>query len=161
MSLNGLLIILIELGVTTITRRWPALIALAIGLALSGIGFAAIGVASSIAALALTVVIWTFGEMVYSPVGSAYIADIAPLDLRGRYQASYAFTYSLGLMLAPIGGTLLYSVSPSFLWLACLALCMAGAGLLTRAWLRERGTRGTLAASSRPSLMDETVGPAD
>ena len=37
--------------------------------------------------LAVTVVIWTFGEMVFSPVGAAYIADIAPLDLRARYQA--------------------------------------------------------------------------
>src|SRR6266576_2514369 len=113
MSLNGLLIIAIELWVTTVTRRLPALIAIAIGMTLNGIGFGAIGIAGSVGALAVTVVIWTFGEMVFSPVGAAYIADIAPVDLRGRYQAAWAFTFSLGLMLAPIGGTLLYSVRPS------------------------------------------------
>jgi MFS family permease len=149
MSLNGLLIIVIELWVTTVTRRLPSLIALAIGLLLNGIGFGAIGIAGSVPALAATVVVWTFGEMVYSPVGSAYIADISPPELRGRYQAAYAFTYSFGLMLAPIGGTLLYSLSPSALWLSCLVLCVAAAAWLTRAWLRERVSRDGTAVDDR------------
>jgi MFS family permease len=163
MSLNGLLIIVIELWVTTITRRWPALIALAVGLVLSGIGFGAIGLAGSVPALAMTVVIWTFGEMVYSPVGSAYVADIASRELRGRYQAAYAFTYSLGLMLAPIGGTLLYSVNPAALWLTCLVLCLAGAGLMAGAWVKERvaGTDGTVTSPSGVLVTDESARPAD
>ncbi|HEY2374355.1 MAG TPA: hypothetical protein VGH98_00140 [Gemmatimonadaceae bacterium] len=82
-------------------------------------------VAENVSALAVTVIIWTFGEMVFSPVGAAYIADIAPVDLRGRYQAAWAFTFSLGLMPAPIGGTLLYSVAPSVLWVICLGVCVA------------------------------------
>jgi MFS family permease len=161
MSLNGLLIIIIELWVTTFTRRLPALIALSIGLVLNGIGFGAIGIAATFAALAATVVIWTFGEMVYSPVGSAYIADIAPVDLRGRYQAAYAFTYSLGLMLAPIGGTLLYTVSPSALWLSCLVLCIAGAGLLAGAWMREEGANRRGASTTGAFLADDAVGRRD
>jgi MFS family permease len=161
MSLNGLLIIIIELWVTTFTRRLPALIALSIGLLLNGIGFGAIGIAATFAALAATVVIWTFGEMVYSPVGSAYIADIAPVDLRGRYQAAYAFTYSLGLMLAPIGGTLLYTVSPSALWLSCLVLCIAGAGLLAGAWMREEGANRRGASTTGAFLADDAVGRRD
>lgn len=139
MSLNGMLIIFAELSVTTLTRRIPALLALAIGLLLNGFGFGAIGIAGSTAALALTVVVWTCGEMVFSPVAAAYVADIAPLDLRGRYQAAYAFTFSLGLMLAPIGGTLLYSVDPSALWLVCLVFCLAGAVLMSGVWAVERG----------------------
>lgn len=130
MSLNGLLIILIELTVTTYTRRIPTVLALAVGLLLSGMGFGAIGLATSAMALALTVVVWTFGEMVFSPVAAAYIADIAPVDLRARYQASYSFTFALGLMLAPIGGTQLYTLSPPTLWLVCFALCFGGAVLL-------------------------------
>jgi MFS family permease len=161
MSLNGLLVILLELSVTTVTRRIPALIALALGLVLNGIGFGAIGIAGSTAALALTVVIWTFGEMVYSPVGAAYIADIAPLDLRARYQAAYTFTFSMGLMLAPIGGTLLYSVSPSVLWTTCFGLSVAAAGLMAGSWLRERGTDGRDAASGSALFPDETATPAD
>jgi MFS family permease len=161
MSLNGLLIIVLELSVTTVTRRVPALIAIAVGLVLNGVGFGAIGIASSVAALALTVVIWTFGEMVFSPVGAAYIADIAPLDLRGRYQAAWAFTFSLGLMLAPIGGTLLYSLNPSVLWLTCLVLCLAAAGLMVGAWIAERGTERSIATTNEPVLVDDPAAPAD
>jgi MFS family permease len=158
MSLNGLLIIVLELSVTTFTRRISALVALALGLVLNGVGFGATGLAVSTAALALTVVIWTFGEMVFAPVASAYIADIAPLDLRARYQAAYGFTFSLGLMLAPIGGTLLYSISPSVLWVTCLAVSLAAAGLMMRAWLRERVTEGKLETRTPAPLADDTAG---
>ena len=108
----------------------PAVLVLAVGLLLNGMGFGAIGRATSAAALALTVVVWTFGEMVFSPVASAYVADIAPVDLRARYQAAYSFTFSLGLMPAPIGGTQLYTLSPPTLWTSCFGLCLAGAALL-------------------------------
>ena len=121
----------------------------------------AIGLASSAGTLALTVVIWTFGEMVFSPVGAAYIADIAPPHLRGRYQAAWAFTFSLGLMLAPIGGTLLYSVNPVWLWFTCFALCLAAAGLMLGAWISERGVERTIASSSSASFADEPAAPAD
>lgn len=161
MSLNGLLIIVLELSVTTLTRRMPALVALALGVLLTGIGFGAIGLAGSAPALALTVVIWTFGEMVFSPVGSAYIADIAPPDLRARYQAAYTFTFSLGLMLAPIGGTLLYSIQPSVLWATCLGLSVAAAGLMIRGWWRERVTEGPAEASGTASFVDDTATPAN
>ena len=161
MSLNGLLIIVLELWVTTMTRRLPALIAIAIGILLNGIGFGAIGLAGSVGALAATVVVWTFGEMVFSPVGAAYIADVAPLDLRGRYQAAWAFTFSLGLMLAPIGGTMLYSVSPSLLWFTCLGICLAASASMAGAWVIERGTGRSLLASTRPAIADEPSPPGD
>jgi len=165
MSLNGLLIFAIELWVTTVTRRLPPLIAIALGIVLNGVGFGAIGIASSVGALAITVVIWTFGEMVFSPVGAAYIADIAPPDVRARYQAAWGFTFSLGLMLAPIGGTLLYSVRPSALWGTCLALCLAAAGLMTGAWLAERKgesvTERKTIGSTGPVLVDEPAARGD
>jgi MFS family permease len=161
MSLNGALIIAIELWVTTLTRRLPALIAIAIGIFLNGIGFGAIGLAGSVGMLALTVVIWTFGETVFSPVGAAYIADIAPVDLRARYQAAWAFTFSLGLMLAPIGGTLLYSISPGALWFTCFGLCLAAATLMASAWVAERGTDRRVVAASGQVLADDPVARGD
>ena len=161
MSLNGALIIAIELWVTTLTRRLPALIAIAIGILLSGVGFGAIGIAGSVSLLALTVVIWTVGETVFSPVGAAYIADIAPLDLRGRYQAAWAFTFSLGLMLAPIGGTLLYGISSRVLWYTCFGLCASAATLITSAWIADRGTERRTVAASGTILVNDPASPGD
>jgi MFS family permease len=161
MSLNGLLIIVIELSVTTLTRRIPALLAIAIGLVLNGVGFGAIGIATSTLALAATVVLWTFGEMVFSPVAAAYVADIAPVDLRGRYQAAFAFTFSLGLMLAPIGGTQLYTLNPSALWLTCLLLCLGGAVLMAATWVSERGRARVAIVARAPALTDEIGAPPE
>lgn len=161
MSLNGALIIAVEIWVTTLTRRLPALIAIAIGILLNGIGFGAIGLASNVGMLVLTVVIWTLGETVFSPVSAAYIADIAPLDLRGRYQAAWAFTYSLGLTLAPIGGTLLYSISPRALWFSCLGVCLAAAMLVARAWAVDRGVERRLIAASGRIAVDDRAAPGD
>jgi hypothetical protein len=88
MSLNGLSIIFIELAVTTYTRHVPAMLALAVELLLDGMRFGAIGLATNGVALALTVVVWTFREMVFSPVASAYCPtlprSISALGIRPR-----------------------------------------------------------------------------
>jgi len=161
MSLNGALIIALELWVTTLTRRLPALLAIAIGIVLNGIGFGAVGVAGSVGMLALTVVVWTLGEMVFSPIGAAYIADIAPIDLRGRYQAAWAFTFSLGLMLAPIGGTLLYGISSHTLWFSCFGLCLAAATLMASGWVVERGTERREGVSRSALVASHPAAPGD
>jgi len=48
--------------------------------------------------------IWTLGEIVYAPVANAYVADIAPEHLRGRYQGMFGMSFSIGLVLSPISG---------------------------------------------------------
>jgi MFS family permease len=49
--------------------------------------------ANDLPELALTVLIWTLGEIIYAPVASAYVADIAPEHLRGRYQGAWGLTW--------------------------------------------------------------------
>jgi dipeptide/tripeptide permease len=39
------------------------------------------------------VLIWTLGEIIYAPVASACVADIAPKHLRGRYQGAWVLTW--------------------------------------------------------------------
>ena len=132
MALNGGLIIALELGITTFTRRLPTRAVIAAGLLLTGVGFALTGLSDALAMLALSVVVWTFGEMVYSPVAAAYVADLAPADMRARYQGVYAFTFAFGLAAAPLAGTALYAMSPSALWAACFLLCAAAALMMLR-----------------------------
>jgi MFS family permease len=131
-SLNGLLIVLLELPLVGITRRYPAPRVIALGVLLTGVGFGLTAVAISVPVLALTVVVWTFGEMVAAPVMNTYVADLAPAHLRGRYQGAYVLTFSLALVLAPAIGTTLFAWSPTGLWLACAALSVVSAGLVVR-----------------------------
>ncbi|HJU65750.1 MAG TPA: MFS transporter [Gemmatimonadaceae bacterium] len=132
MSLNGVLIVCFELALTSFTHRAPAPRVIAAGYLLTGIGFALTGVALSLPMLAFSVVIWTLGEMLCSPVSAAHVADIAPQHMRGRYQAAFGLTFSIGTILAPMLGTLLFSWSSTSLWIACAALGVASALLVRR-----------------------------
>jgi hypothetical protein len=64
-------------------------------------------------------------------------------------------------MLAPIGGTLLYSISPSTLWITCLVLSLAAAGLMAGAWLGERGTSRRFAEVGGVAFSDDTPAGTD
>ncbi|HEU4565487.1 MAG TPA: MFS transporter, partial [Gemmatimonadaceae bacterium] len=119
---------LLDAAMALLRRR--AVPMLTAGVLLAGAGFALTGVAASTAALAATVVVWTFGEMVFSPVAGAYVADIAPTTMRGRYQAAFGLCHSVGLVIAPAAGTALYERSPALLWGACGALGVVAAALI-------------------------------
>ena len=129
-SLNGLAIVLLELPFTSITQRFPAIPTLAVGSVLVGLGFALNAWAESLAALAFTVLIWTIGEIVYAPVASAYVADIAPVHLRGRYQGAFGLSWGLSFMLGPLLGAVFFAWNGDAFWLFCGVLGVLSAGLL-------------------------------
>jgi MFS family permease len=126
---NGLLVAVLELGVTAIALRYPRVRMIALGVLLTGIGFGGFGILLSGIGMAAAVAVWTFGEMFGSASTAAFIADRAPAHLRGRYQSSLGITYSLAFTVGPIGGTALYEWSPRGLWIVCAALGVLGAVL--------------------------------
>lgn len=117
-SLNGALIVIFELVLTVWTQRLPAQPLIAIGYFLNCAGFALTGLAHTMPALAATVVVWTIGEMIYAPMSGAYVTNLAPERLRGRYHGLYVMAYSVGLLLGPAIGTAVFERSASALWIA-------------------------------------------
>ncbi|HEX9984594.1 MAG TPA: MFS transporter [Thermoanaerobaculia bacterium] len=132
LSINGIMIVLFELGITNWTQRFQARTMIATGYALTGIGFALTGFAHSIPALALTVVVWTLGEMIYAPVTGAYVANIAPERYRGRYNGLWVMMWSIGMLLGPSLGTAIYGASPAMLFVSAAALGLVAAALALR-----------------------------
>lgn len=118
-SFNGLLIVFLELPISMITQKLPMRPVIASGLLLIGLGFGLIAFAPTFPLLLLTVSIWTLGEMIHSPVSAAYVANLAPPHLRGRYQGIWGMTWSSGLILGPLLGTLIFTWSTRGLWLIC------------------------------------------
>lgn len=129
-SLNGFLIIFLELPIAAWTRHAvrPRAV-MAFGYALVGIGFAINLFAFSIPLMVLSVLVWTLGEMTNAPLGGAYVSDLAPPELRGRYMGLWAITWSVGLTLGPALGTWIYASSPAAVWILSLACG------LTAAWI--------------------------
>lgn len=116
MSLNGILIIVFQVPLSGRIQRLRIPSAIAIGFLLYGIGFMATAWATTALALALTVTIWTFGEMASSPGTVVFAQQLAPPDLRGRYQGLQSLTWAAGMALGPPIGAVVYTVSPSLVW---------------------------------------------
>jgi MFS family permease len=126
LSINGVLIIVFELMITSWTQRYPAQRMIALGYFFSGIGVAMTGLAHGIPALAATVCVWTLGEMIASPVTGAYVTDLAPEQYRGRYNGLWVFAWSIALVIGPSIGTLVFQYSTTALWIGCAAItCVA------------------------------------
>ncbi len=130
-SLNGALVVLCELPLTTITRRFPARRVMAAGYLLIGLGFALNIFAHTVPALAACILIFTLGEMVAMPVSAAYVSNIAPGHLRGRYLGVNGLNWALALIIAPGLGMKLLAYNPAALWLGCGALGVIGAGVIS------------------------------
>ena len=129
-GLNATIIVLLELPLMRFVRRFSAPRVIALGVLITGIGFALTALAHSVLPLAATVIVWTFGEIAAAPTSSAYVAEMAPDRLRGRYQGAYGLTFALSNILAPAVGTSLYAWSPSGVWLICGAVSVLSAALI-------------------------------
>jgi MFS family permease len=130
LSLNGLLIIAIELPLTSYTRKLASHLAITVGSALIAVGFGLTALASSLGLLAFTVVVWSFGEMALSPVRQAYVASLAPTAERGRYLGALGVTRSLGQIVASVLGTVLFTWNAHGFWLLCGLIGMVAAGIV-------------------------------
>ena len=147
-SLNGLIVTLVELPSSAITRKFPARRVIACGLVLTGAGFAATGLVTSTAALAATVVAWTLGEIATAPVSAAYVADLSPPHMRGRYAGAFGMTFGLALVLGPAAGTALFAASPGSVWAACAGLGVVAALVILLPAARPKGYATTASRST-------------
>ena len=144
-AVNGLLIVLFQ----PLATRWATGIAkprvLALAAALTGLGFGLTTFATSLWTYVFTVAIWTWGEILFSPVNASIVATLSPTHLRGRYQGAFTITWSLAAMLSPLLGSLLIPIiGHRALWLGCFAIgllvAVAHLTLSSRALPKEPAT---------------------
>jgi MFS family permease len=131
-SMNGVMVVLMELPLTTITRRFPARRVMAVGYTLLALGFGLNGLAHTVPALLGCMVIFTLGEMITMPTSAAYLANLAPPEMRGRYMGVSGLTWSASLIIAPATGMKLFAVNPTAYWVICAALGLFAAMVISR-----------------------------
>ena len=123
LSTNAALVVLFQFPLARWVDRRDRSSMLALGAALYAIGFGLIGFVATVVWFWIAVVIMTFGEMVIVPAGQTVAADLAPIDMRGRYQAVFGlvnnFFYGLGPV---IGGVLFDNGNGQWIWSGSLIL---------------------------------------
>jgi predicted MFS family arabinose efflux permease len=120
---------------------------LALGAALVGVGYGAYALCGPAWQWALATAVWSLGEIATMPVAAALVADLAPPDLRGRYNGLYALAFGAGQTLAPLaGGTVLAAAGRGALFVGCLAACLlvAAGHLALGAGRRARAGSGAI-----------------
>lgn len=131
-AVNGALIVLLGIPASHLLTRWPRFRSLALSALLLAIGFGLTACATSLGLFALTVAVWTLGEIAGATVAPSVVADLSPADLRGLYQGVYGGAWGLSLFLGPIlGGWCFQQFGPNALWGACFAFgCLLALGYL-------------------------------
>ncbi|PSR26657.1 MAG: hypothetical protein C7B46_19840, partial [Sulfobacillus benefaciens] len=90
-AMNGATVLVFSLPLNAIVRRIHPGLAMALAALLLGTGFRLVAFVHSELAMMMTVIIWTLGEVVATPVASAWIGQISPPHLRGcRHRISSA-----------------------------------------------------------------------
>jgi MFS family permease len=120
-AVNGFLIILVTIPVSNMARKWPRFETVAAAALLLGLGFGSTALASTLPLFALSVAIWTLGEIAATSVAPTIIADLSPIDLRGLYQGIFGAAWGLAFFLGPIlAGRIYEQFGGDILWIICL-----------------------------------------
>jgi MFS family permease len=119
LSLNAVMVVLLQFPITRRIEDKPPMLMMALGMALYAIGFAMYGFVSAYVLFMAAMAIITVGEMLVAPVSQAVTASMAPEDMRGRYMAVFGFSWSIPFIVGPLmAGAIMDNLDPRWLWYA-------------------------------------------
>ncbi|RPJ26848.1 MAG: MFS transporter [Chloroflexi bacterium] len=122
-AVNGFLIILVTIPVSNMARKWPRFETVAVAAVLLGLGFGFTALATNLPLFAISVAIWTLGEIAATSVGPTIIADLSPVELRGLYQGIFGAAWGLSFFIGPLAGGWVYEhLGNDVLWISCLII---------------------------------------
>jgi MFS family permease len=91
----------------------------------------------------------TFGELIFSPTATNFVADLAPADKRGRYLGLYGLIWYVATATGPLGaGFLSDKFGHQTPWLAGAVLALLA--LIGFLWLDKRYRNRDPRASAEP-----------
>jgi proton-dependent oligopeptide transporter, POT family len=99
-SLDALLIVILQAGVSYLTRRWRTLTAMLVGTAISTLAWVAPALSPGAGVVALGIFVWSAGEMVCSARFFEYCGTIAPRGQVAVYLGYSFFAIFLGNLYA-------------------------------------------------------------
>jgi dipeptide/tripeptide permease len=135
MILNPLFVTVFQLRLTQWTSTIPASLKLGVAMPLMGVPFLLLNVHGSAGVIALVIMLFVIGEMLWVPTSQAVVAALAPADIRGAYMGVFGGTWSVGWAATPfLGLQVRHAYGDATMW-----MCVATVGVIA-------GITGLLAA---------------
>jgi MFS family permease len=150
---NALMVVLFQVGVTKVTKRYPPLPVMALGVFIFALGVGSIALGQGFWWFWGSFIVVTIGELIVAPTSNTYVANLAPPDQRGRYLGFITLSNGLGSSLAPLlGGGLNDYIGPRAIWLGGGLLGLASsAGFAIMARLDGRHGQKRVAEAEAPA----------
>ena len=120
---NALMVVLFQVAVTRRAKQFQPLKVMISGAFLYAASVGLVALSGNLLGFWIVIVIMTVGELLLMPTSSTYVANLAPMDMRGRYMSIYGLTWGLAQGVAPVlGGFLSDQFDPKATWLGGLAI---------------------------------------
>jgi MFS family permease len=111
------MVVLFQVLATRITRRYLPLPVMAVGTLVYALGVTSIAAGQGFWGFWLSFVVVTIGELMIMPTSTTFVANLAPIDKRGRYMSFFSLSQGAGRGIAPLlGGLLNDHIGPKAIW---------------------------------------------
>ncbi|MEH0983783.1 MFS transporter [Micromonospora sp. CPCC 205556] len=127
-ALGGALIVVGQLFVPRLIDRHRTDRVLALSTSLLAAGFGALALADALPVYLVAAVVWTVGSMLAAPPNAQINADLAPPELRARYQSVFYLTFPAASFVAPTVGGVSLQYLGDWHWLIVGAVGLLAAG---------------------------------
>jgi MFS family permease len=118
LTINCLLLLVFEMPLIHRLEKRNPLPVIMTGTLFLFSGFILLPFGQGYAYMALTVILWTLGEMLVLPLSATFIVNRAGEGSRGRYMGAFTLTFSMAFVLAPVAGSYFYTaMGPRLMWM--------------------------------------------
>ena len=100
---NALMVILLQVAITRITQKHSPTKVMPIGAAFYPVAMLLVAFSGNFWGFLLAMIVMTFGELITAPTATAYVANLAPPDQRGRYLGFFGLAWYVALSIGPMG----------------------------------------------------------
>jgi MFS family permease len=142
--LNPLCVTLFQLRLTRRVAHVAPGVKLAVAMGLMGFPFLLLSVSDAVPVIAVILVVFVIGEMLWVPTSQAVVAALAPADIRGAYMGAFGSTSAFGFALGPLVGLQIrHAYGDTAMWIGFAAIAVLAAATGAAA-VRGQGTEQAL-----------------